>query len=256
MKISKTRKEQEDRKSWSKQLKRFWGKLSTKEKIRRGNSHNSWQAMALLGRKHHLEVHEKQTWRPLRRQKKPVLTAKQRTAHVKFAKPYYRRRGCFFFRTNVQNICFSCLIPKMMLLWFSGEPSASCIHGENSSKWIIWAEWQAVVSRGFILYLKDRLTADYYINNMLEKEVKPLLRRKNVNEAIDKRKLFSSNRHMTFVQNGGPLSTRSQGHPSRVQKKPAKFYRGNKLASKFARYQPCGESLEHNGWICLQRSNS
>ena len=32
------------------------------------------------------------------------------------------------------------------------------------------------------------------------KEVKPLLRRKNVNEAIDKRKLFSSNRHMTFVQ--------------------------------------------------------
>ena len=31
------------------------------------------------------------------------------------------------------------------------------------------------------------VTADYYINNILEKEVKPLLlRRKNVNEAIDK----------------------------------------------------------------------
>ena len=37
------------------------------------------------------------------------------------------------------------------------------------------------------------LTADYYINNMLEKEVKPLLCHKNVNEVIDKRKLFSSN---------------------------------------------------------------
>ena len=37
------------------------------------------------------------------------------------------------------------------------------------------------------------LTADYYINNILEKEVKPLLlRRKNVKEAVDKRKLFSS----------------------------------------------------------------
>jgi len=47
------------------------------------------------------------------------------------------------------------------------------------------------------------LTADYYINK-LEKEVKPLLCRKNVNEAIDKRKLFSSNRHMTFVQDGAP----------------------------------------------------
>ena len=44
------------------------------------------------------------------------------------------------------------------------------------------------------------LTADYYINNILEKEVKPVLHRKNVNEATDKRKLISSNRHMTFVQ--------------------------------------------------------
>ena len=48
------------------------------------------------------------------------------------------------------------------------------------------------------------LTADYYINNMLEKELKPVLHRKNVNEATDKRKLFSSNRHMTFVQDGAP----------------------------------------------------
>ena len=30
------------------------------------------------------------------------------------------------------------------------------------------------------------LTADYYINNILEKEVKPPLCRKKVNEAIDK----------------------------------------------------------------------
>ena len=48
------------------------------------------------------------------------------------------------------------------------------------------------------------MTADYYINNILEKEVKPVLHRKNVNEATDKRKLFSSNRHMTFVQDGAP----------------------------------------------------
>ena len=48
------------------------------------------------------------------------------------------------------------------------------------------------------------MTADYYINNILEKEVKPVLHRKNVNEATDKRKLFRSNRHMTFVQDGAP----------------------------------------------------
>ena len=48
------------------------------------------------------------------------------------------------------------------------------------------------------------LTADYCINNILEKEVKPVLHRKNVNEATDKQELFSSNRHMTFVQDGAP----------------------------------------------------
>ena len=47
-------------------------------------------------------------------------------------------------------------------------------------------------------------TADYYINNILEKEVKPVLHHKNVNEATDKWKLFSSNRHMTFVQDEVP----------------------------------------------------
>ena len=48
------------------------------------------------------------------------------------------------------------------------------------------------------------LTADYYINNILEKEVKAVLHRKNVNEATDKWKLYSSNCHKTFVQDGAP----------------------------------------------------
>jgi len=34
-----------------------------------------------------------------------------------------------------------------------------------------------------------------------------------------------------------------------VQKKPAKFYGENELASKFARYQPRRETLEHNGEV-------
>ena len=89
------------------------------------------------------------------------------------------------------------------------------------------------------------LTADYYINNILEKEAKPVLHRKNVNEATDKRKLFSSNRHMTFVQDGAPV------HAAKATqawcKKNTQFKRENMLAHKFPRYQPCGESLEHNG---------
>ena len=82
------------------------------------------------------------------------------------------------------------------------------------------------------------LTADYYINNILEREVRPVLHRKNVNEATDKRKLFSSNPHMTFVRDGAP---------AHVAKATQAFYRESMLAPKLPRYQPCEESLEHNG---------
>jgi len=67
-------------------------------------------------------------WRPLRRQKKPLLTAKQRAARLKFAKQYKNLAteewDDFLFRTNVQNLCFSCLIPKMIL--FGGLRRAKC----------------------------------------------------------------------------------------------------------------------------------
>ena len=86
--------------------------------------------------------------------------------------------------------------------------------------------------------------------NMLEKEVNPVLHRKNVNEATDKRKLFSSNRHMTFVQDGAPAHA-AKAAQSWCKKKPAKFYRENMLTPKFPRYKPCGEFLEHNGLSCL-----
>ena len=74
-----------------------------------------------------------------------------------------------------------------------------------SSKWITWGGMTGGgLTELHFMPQGQSLIADYYINNILEKEVKPLLRRKNVNEAIDKRKLFSSNRHMTFVRDGAP----------------------------------------------------
>jgi len=79
---------------------------------------------------------------------------------------------------------------------------------KKSSKWIIWGGMtgHSLIGIHFISQ-GQTLTADYYINNILEEEVKPLLRIKNVNEAIDKRKLFSSNRHMSSSKTG--RSTRS-----------------------------------------------
>ena len=48
---------------------------------------------------------------------------------------------------------------------------------------------------------------------------KPVLHRINVNEATDKRKLCSSNRHVHDVRLRRGVSTRSQGHPGMVPKK-------------------------------------
>ena len=42
----------------------------------------------MLGEKHHLEVMKSEGWKPLRREKKPLLTAKQGAAPLKFAKQY------------------------------------------------------------------------------------------------------------------------------------------------------------------------
>ena len=161
----------------------------------------------------------------------------------------------FFFRTNVPSICLSCQIQKMILflvlrrakfvqhIRLKKVPNGS--YGPGGA-----GIWGGMTGRGLtgihFLPQGQTLTADYYINNILQKEVKPVLHRKNVNEATDKRKLFSSNRHMTFVQDGVPA------HPAKAtqawcKKKPAKFYRENMLAPKFPRCPPCGESLEHNG---------
>ena len=51
------------------------------------------------------------------------------------------------------------------------------------------------------------VTAGYYISNILDKEVKTLLSRRSTAEEPVKRKLFSSNKSMTFIQDGVPAHT-------------------------------------------------
>ena len=57
-----------------------------------------------------------------------------------------------------------------------------------SSKWIIWGGMTGCGLTGIhFLPQGQTLRADYYINNILEKAVKPVLHRKNVNETTDKK---------------------------------------------------------------------
>ena len=143
------------------------------------------------------------------RHKKPLLTAKQLAARLKFAKQYNNliAEECdFLFSDECPKYLFQLPNPKNDIVWGSQESQVPPAYGvKKSSKWIIWG---GMTGRGLtgihFLPQGQTLTADCYINNILEKEVKTVLHRKNVNEATDKRKLFSSNRHMTFVQDGAP----------------------------------------------------
>jgi len=130
-------------------------------------------------------------------------------AHLKFAKQYKdltTEKWDFLFSDECPKYLFQLPNPNSDIVWRSQESQVPPAYQvKKSSKWIIWG---GMTSRGLtglhFIPQGQTLTVDYYINNILEKEVKPLLCRKNVNEAIDERKLFSSNRHMTFVKDGAP----------------------------------------------------
>ena len=58
-----------------------------------------------------------------------------------------------------------------------------------------------------ILPTGQTLTSEYCINQILEKEVKPLTSRRQVTGRPIERKLFSSKKAMTFVQDEAPAHT-------------------------------------------------
>ena len=191
-------------------------------------------------------------WRPLRRQKKPLLTAKQCAARLKFAKQYknltVEEWDDFLFSDECPKYLFQLPNPKNDIVWGSQESQVPPAYQvKKSSKWIIWG---GMTGRGLtgihFLPQGQTLTADYYINNILEKEVKPVLHRKNVNEATDRQKLFSSNRHMMFVQDGLPAHA-AKATQAWYKKNLPNFTEKTCWPPKFPKYQPCGESLEHNG---------
>ena len=190
-------------------------KVLKKAKYKRGNSTRQLSqqlaSKGLVGGKNTVwRFMKSKGWRPLRRQKKPLLTAKQPAARLKFATQYKslttEALDDFLFSDECPKYLFQLPNPKNDIVWGCQESQVPpAYRGKKSSKWIIWG---GMTGRGLtelhFIPQGQTLTANYYINNKLEKEVKPLLRRKKGNEAIDKRKLFSSNRHMTFVQDGAP----------------------------------------------------
>ena len=142
------------------------------------------------GKKHRLEVHEK-------RSLEAAEMAKETCAHRQFAKQYKNLTTKEWHDILFSDECpkYLCQLPnrKNDVVWGGGKKLKMDHLGRNDRP---QSHWASFIPQG------QTLTADYYINNILEKEVKPLLRSKNVNEAIHKRKLFSSNRHMSSSKTG------------------------------------------------------
>ena len=71
--------------------------------------------------------------------------------------------------------------------------------------------WGGMTGRGptklHMLPTGETSTSEYYINQILEKEVKPPRARSQVTGGPIERKLFSSKKEMTFVQDGAPAHT-------------------------------------------------
>ena len=95
----------------------------------------------------------------------------------------------FLFSDECPKYLFQLPNPKNDIVWVSQErqvPPANQV--KKSSKWIVWGGMTGrSLTRIHFLPQGQTLTANYYINNILEKEVKPDLHRKNVNEAKDER---------------------------------------------------------------------
>ena len=115
--------------------------------------------------------------------------------------------------------------PKNDIVWGSHESQVPPAYQvKKSSKWIMWG---GMTGRGLtgihFLPQGQTLTDNYYINNILEKEVKPVLHHKNVNEATDMRKIVQFQSPHDVRPRWAASTYCSQGHPGMVQKNLPNF---------------------------------
>ena len=79
---------------------------------------------------------------------------------------------------------------------------------KQSAKVMVWGGMTGCgLTKLYMLPTGQTLTTEYYINQIFEKEVKRLTSRRQVTGSPIERKLFSSKKEMTFVQDGALAHT-------------------------------------------------
>ena len=137
---------------------------------------------------------------------------------------------------SVLNIFSSTLIQKTISVWGSQECDvALAFKVKQSAKVMVWG---AMTGRGLtklrMLPTGPTLTSEYHFNEIIEKEVKPLITsRHQVTGGPIERKLFSSKKETTFIQDGAPVYT-SKATQTWCQKNLPKIYSQGWLATKLS----------------------
>ena len=163
-------------------------------------------------------------WKAFKRKKIPLLSEKQRKARLRFAKKHAKLTAedwdNFLFTDECPKYLFQYPNPKNDIVWSSQECDVlPAFQVKQSAKVMVWG---GMTGRGptklHILPTGQTLTSEYYINQILEKEVKPLTSRPQVTGGPIERKLFSSKKEMTFVQDGATQTWCQKNLPNFIAK--------------------------------------
>ena len=146
-------------------------------------------------------------WKAFKRKKTPLLSAKQGKARLRFTKKHAKLTAEDWDTFLLADEC-----PKY-LFQYPNPKSQECdvppaFQLKQSAKVILWDGMTGrELKKLHMLPTGQTLTSEYYINQILEKEVKPLTSRRQVTGGPIERKLFSSKKEMTFAQDGAQAHT-------------------------------------------------
>ena len=152
-------------------------------------------------------------WKGFKRKKIPLLSEKPRKARWRFTKNNAKLTAedwdNFLFTEKCPKYLFQYPNPKNDTVWGSQEcDDPPALQVKESVKVMVWG---GMTGRGLAklrtLPTGQTLTSEYYINQILEKELKPLTSRRRVTGGPIERKLFGSKKETTFIQDGALAHT-------------------------------------------------
>lgn len=194
-------------------------KLIKKAKYKRGfglrQIEKSLKASGLKGNKDTIRNYMKGElkWRSWRRRKTPLLTEAQRKKRLLFAREH--RHWKF---EEWSNVLFSDESPYQLfyvpnsrndVVWGSQEQNIPvALQVKFSPTILVWGGMTANgLTRLHFVPQHTSINSEYYVNNILKKELKPVYSRLNTFGTISKRRLFIDNASSLFQQDGARAHT-------------------------------------------------